>query len=45
MSFLYELDDMREKIFIFMKNFENDSLIEKIVNLMKMMNRNREHIA
>jgi hypothetical protein len=32
-------DDMQEKSLICMKNFENDSLIERVENLMKIMNR------
>jgi hypothetical protein len=38
-SFSYEPDDMQEKIFICMKKSENDPLIERIEDLMKMINR------
>jgi hypothetical protein len=41
MPFSYEPDDLQEKFSICMKKSENDSLIEGVENLMKMMNRNR----
>jgi hypothetical protein len=44
MSFSYESDDMQRNFFICMKKFENDSLIEEIENLMKMMNWEIENL-
>ncbi len=38
MSLLYEFDDMQRNFFICMKKSENDSLIEEVENLIKMMN-------
>jgi hypothetical protein len=44
MSLSHTLDDMQENFFICMKKSENDSLIEEIENLMKMMNWKIENL-